>query len=382
VPEEIFLMQRNIRNFCIIAHIDHGKSTLADRILECTGTVAERKMTNQLLDSMELERERGITIKLKAVRNDYSAKDGQVYRLNLIDTPGHVDFSYEVSRSLAACEGALLVVDASQGIEAQTIANFYLALEHDLEIIPVINKIDLPSAEPDRIMEEIEDVLGLNAADCIPASAKTGEGISEIMEAIVKRIPPPEGGSNQPLKALIFDSHFDQYKGVISYVRVFEGSVTQGMNIRMMSTGKEFEVIDVGCFTPGMESASSLSSGEVGYIAAGMKQVDDAAVGDTITDAAQPTSLPLPGYKKALPMVFAGLYPVDTVEYAALREALEKLKLNDANLITQFCITNCLPLSHPIVKLTWILGKNTNSSTMMESTWINSEYVSSWTPPS
>lgn len=325
-------MQKNIRNFCIIAHIDHGKSTLADRILEYTGTVEERKMTEQLLDSMDLERERGITIKLKPVKNLYTARDGQVYCLNLIDTPGHVDFSYEVSRSLAACEGALLVVDASQGIEAQTIANFYMALDHDLEIIPVLNKIDLPSAEPERIMKEIEVILGLKVEDCILVSAKTGEGVSEIMEAIVNRIPPPKGDVEEPLKTLIFDSHFNPYKGVISYVRIFNGFVEPGMHIKMMSTGKEFEVIDVGCFTPGMQSTGRLSSGDVGYIAAGMKRVDDASVGDTITDASRTAAAPLPGYKKALPMVFAGLFPVDTVEYETLRDALDKLKLNDASL--------------------------------------------------
>ena len=324
--------QENIRNFCIIAHIDHGKSTMADRLLEYTGAVSQREMEEQLLDQMELERERGITIKLKAVRLTYRAKDGQEYVLNLIDTPGHVDFTYEVSRSLAACEGALLIVDAAQGIEAQTLANVYLALEHDLEIIPVINKIDLPSADPERVKQEIEEVIGLDASGAILASAKTGQGTEEILEAIVHRIPPPKGSAAAPLRALIFDSHFDSYKGAIPYVRVVEGKIAKGMEIKMMSTGMTFEVNEVGVFTPEMRLIDSLYPGEVGFLAASIKNVSDTRVGDTITSAAEPAKEPLPGYKKAVPMVYCGLYPVETNDYEDLKEALEKLKLNDASL--------------------------------------------------
>ncbi|UWG96865.1 translation elongation factor 4 [Dehalobacter sp. DCM] len=322
-----------IRNFSIIAHIDHGKSTLADRLIEYTGTLSTRELKEQVLDSMDLERERGITIKLQAVRLRYKAKDGEVYELNLIDTPGHVDFSYEVSRSLAACEGALLVVDAAQGIEAQTLANVYLALENDLEIIPVINKIDLPSAEPERVKQEIEDVIGLDASDAILASAKSGIGVEEILEAIVNRIPPPQGDDEKPMKALIFDSKFDSYKGAIPYIRLFDGIVSKGTNIKMMSTGKTFEITEVGVFTPGMTIVDELRAGQVGYIAGSIKNVGDTRVGDTVTDNDHPAAEPLPGYRKAVSMVFCGLYPVETSDYDRLKDALEKLQLNDASLM-------------------------------------------------
>lgn len=324
--------QQKIRNFSIIAHIDHGKSTLADRILEYTGTLTSREMQEQVLDQMDLERERGITIKLQAVRLKYKADDGEEYLLNLIDTPGHVDFTYEVSRSLAACEGALLVVDAAQGIEAQTMANVYLALDNDLEILPVINKIDLPSAEPERVKGEIEEIIGLDASDAVLASAKSGIGIKEILEQIIQKVPPPDGDSNKPLKALIFDSHYDAYKGVITYVRVVDGSIRAGSKIRMMATDKTFEVIEVGTFMPKMTIVDELQAGDVGFIVAGIKNVKDTRVGDTITDAKNPTPEPLPGYRKINPMVFCGLYPIDTSDYNDLREALEKLELNDASL--------------------------------------------------
>lgn len=324
--------QENIRNFCIIAHIDHGKSTLADRILEFTGALTSREMQQQVLDKMDLERERGITIKLTAVRLEYRADDGETYTLNLIDTPGHVDFTYEVSRSLAACEGALLVVDAAQGIEAQTLANVYLALDNDLEILPVINKIDLPSAEPERVKEEIEEVIGLDCSEAVHASAKAGIGIKEILEQIVQRVPPPQGDAGRPLKALIFDSHYDAYKGVIVYVRVVDGSIKAGKRIRFMATGAEFDVIEVGVFKPNMVTVDELGPGEVGFVVAGVKNVKDTRVGDTITDAKRPTEEPLPGYRRINPMVFCGMYPIDSSDYEDLREALEKMELNDSSL--------------------------------------------------
>jgi len=325
--------QSRIRNFCIIAHIDHGKSTLADRFLEYTGVLSERELRDQFLDQMDIERERGITIKMQAVRLPYRAKDGHLYILNLIDTPGHVDFSYEVSRSLAACEGAVLVVDAAQGIEAQTLANVYMALEHDLEIIPVINKIDLPNADPDRVQKEIEDVLGIDGKEIIRASAKKGWGIEEILEALVKRVPPPIGSIDSPLRALIFDSMFDSYRGAVPYIRVVEGVVKKGMKIKMMSSGKVFEVNEVGVFTPEQKSTDKLCAGEVGYLTASIRNVQDTRVGDTITDAEKPAEEPLPGYKKATPMVYCGLFPVDANDYEDLKEALEKLQLNDASLV-------------------------------------------------
>lgn len=322
-----------IRNFSIIAHIDHGKSTLADRLLEMTGTISQREMEEQLLDTMELERERGITIKAQSARLLYDAKDGHQYTLNLIDTPGHVDFNYEVSRSLAACEGALLIVDATQGVEAQTLANVYLALEHDLEIIPIVNKVDLPSADPERVCKEIEDIIGLDTSEAVMVSAKTGLGVDKVLEAIVEKIPEPKDESDKPLRALIFDSHFDPYKGAIANVRIMEGSVKTGDRIRMMSSGKEFEVIETGVFLPRMYAVKSLECGSVGYFAASMKNVRDCRVGDTVTKADNPAHDALPGYRPATPMVYCGLYPVDTSEYDNLRDALEKLNLNDAALL-------------------------------------------------
>ena len=322
----------HIRNFCIIAHIDHGKSTLADRLIEETGSLTKREMQAQVLDSMDLERERGITIKAQSVRLLHTAKDGQEYTLNLIDTPGHVDFSYEVSRSLAACEGALLVVDAAQGVEAQTLANVYLALEHDLEIIPVINKIDLPSADPERVKREIEDVIGLDASDAILASAKSGIGIQDILEAIVEKIPAPPDHSDKPARALIFDSRFDSYKGAIAYVRVQEGSLKVKDTIRMMHSSKDFEVTELGVFTPHLLPVQELPCGSVGCVAASIKNVRDCRVGDTITKADNPAGEPLPGYRKAVSMVYCGLYPTDSKDYENLRDALEKLNLNDAAL--------------------------------------------------
>lgn len=326
------MVTEHIRNFCIIAHIDHGKSTLADRLIEATGTLTKREMEAQVLDSMDLERERGITIKAQSVRLLHTAKDGKQYTLNLIDTPGHVDFSYEVSRSLAACEGALLVVDAAQGVEAQTLANVYLALEHDLEIIPVINKIDLPSADIDRVKKEIEDIIGLDASDAILASAKSGIGIQDILEAIVERIPAPEDKSDQPTRALIFDSRFDSYKGAIAYVRVKEGSLKKRDIIRMMHDQKDFEVTELGVFTPNLLPVDELTCGSVGCVAASIKNVGDCHVGDTITKADDPAAEPLPGYRKAVSMVYCGLYPTDSKDYDNLRDALEKLNLNDAAL--------------------------------------------------
>ena len=322
----------HIRNFSIIAHIDHGKSTLADRLIEITGTVAARQMENQLLDQMELERERGITIKAQAVRLDYVARNGETFMLNLIDTPGHVDFSYEVSRSLAACEGALLVIDASQGIEAQTLANVYLALDHNLEIIPVINKIDLPSADVEKVKREIEEVIGIDARDAVLVSAKSGEGVPEVLEAIVNRIPAPQTDPSAPTRALIFDSHFDSYRGIISYVRVVDGTIANGMKVQMMHSGRSFEVTEVGVFRPSLTAMPELGPGQVGYVIAGIKNLKEVQVGDTITDAARPAKEPLPGYRKVTPMVYCGMYPVESSEFDNLREALEKLQLNDASL--------------------------------------------------
>jgi GTP-binding protein LepA len=324
-------MVKNIRNFSIVAHIDHGKSTLADRLLEYTGALSAREMTEQVLDSMDLERERGITIKAHAVRLRYTAIDGKEYILNLIDTPGHVDFSYEVSRSLASCEGALLVVDASQGVQAQTLANAYLALEHNLEIIPVINKIDLPGADPEKTKRQIEDTIGIDCSDAILASAKEGVGTREVLEAVVKKIPPPEGVDDKPLKALIFDSWFDNYQGVIVLLRVFEGKIIAGKKIKPMATGSVYEVFQVGIFSPKMEQVPELSSGDVGYIIAGIKSVTDTKIGDTITDADNPVQSPCPGYRDIKPMVFCGFYPAASYQYENLRNALNKLRLNDAS---------------------------------------------------
>ena len=324
--------QKHIRNFSIIAHIDHGKSTIADRLIEITGTMQKRDMEAQVLDNMELERERGITIKAQTVRLNYKSRDGEMYQLNLIDTPGHVDFNYEVSRSLAACEGALLVVDAAQGVEAQTLANVYLALDHDLTILPVINKIDLPSADPDRVKKEIEDGIGLDASEAILTSAKTGEGIDEILEKIVEEIPAPAGDENSPLQALIFDSYFDPYKGAVARIRLMSGKIEKGDRLKMMATGKIFEVTELGCFSPNLTPLDSLSTGEVGYVCGSLKDVRDIRVGDTITSEKNPASEPLPGYRGVTSMVYCGLYPVDSADYDNLKEALEKLQLNDAAL--------------------------------------------------
>jgi GTP-binding protein LepA len=324
--------QKHIRNFCIIAHIDHGKSTLADRLIEFTGVLSKREMEDQVLDNMELERERGITIKAQSVRMDYVADDGEHYVLNLIDTPGHVDFTYEVSRALAGCEGALLVVDASQGIEAQTLANVYMALEHNLEIIPVINKIDLPSADPEKVRKEIEEVIGLDTSIAINASAKAGIGMKEILEAVVAFVPPPSGDERAPLKAMIYDSYYDSYKGVVTYFRVFEGKVKKGDKIRFMATGKDFVVDELYVFRPGLTPVDELAAGEVGALAAAIKEVKYVRVGDTITLAENPAKEALPGYRKATPMVFTGLYPVESSDYGRLRDALEKLQLNDASI--------------------------------------------------
>lgn len=322
-----------IRNFSIIAHVDHGKSTLADRLLEFTGTLSERDMTEQFLDKMDIERERGITIKAQAVRLNYKADDGHTYEFNLIDTPGHVDFSYEVSRSLIACEGALLVVDASQGVEAQTMANAYLAVDAELELVPVINKIDLPAAEPNRVKREIEDIIGISAEAAIPASAKIGTGTKEILEAIIEHIPPPPDNSDKPLKALIFDSWFDSYQGVVMLVRVFEGKLKHGEHIKFMSTGKSYEVRTLGVFSPTATEVDELTNGEVGFVTASIKEIKEAKVGDTITDVLNPTDEPLPGFKEMKPMVFSGLYPIDPGDYDKLKDALEKLGLNDSSLV-------------------------------------------------
>jgi GTP-binding protein LepA len=327
------MTQSNIRNFCIIAHIDHGKSTLADRLLQETGTLTEREMQEQVLDSMDLEREKGVTIKASAVRMKYTAKDGKEYIMNLIDTPGHVDFGYEVSRALQGCEGALLVVDATQGIEAQTLANLYLALEADLEIIPVVNKIDLPAALPDDVAEEIENIIGIAAEDVIPISAKTGTNIARVLEAVVQRVPPPTINTEAPLRALVFDSHYDSYKVVIAYIRVFEGKLNKRQWVKMMSNEVTAEPIEIGIFAPAMKPVDTLSAGEVGYIATGLKTVRECRVGDTITLRDQPADRPLPGYQSVKPMVFAGFYPTEGEDYALLKEALERLQLNDAALV-------------------------------------------------
>ncbi|MHB8332607.1 MAG: translation elongation factor 4, partial [Candidatus Dormibacteria bacterium] len=323
---------QHIRNFSIIAHIDHGKSTLADRLLETTGTVSARDMTEQVLDTMDLERERGITIKAQAVRMPYRDSDGQDYELNLIDTPGHVDFAYEVSRALAACEGALLVVDASQGIEAQTLANVYKALELGLEIVPIINKIDLPQSQPDQVAQEIEAVIGIPANQCLLVSARTGEGVAAVLATIVAKLPPPQGDPMAPLRALIFDCKYDAYRGVVVYVRLFDGILRLGAQIRMMAAQKTFTVDEVGVFRPGMEAVEELRAGEVGYLIASIRNVRDSKVGDTITEVGRPAPLPVPGYRQASPMVWAGLFPIDSNDYQDLKEALERLQLNDAAL--------------------------------------------------
>jgi len=327
--------ESHIRNFCIIAHIDHGKSTLADRLLQVTGTISDREMQEQVLDSMDLERERGVTIKASAVRMSYKAQNGETYEMNLIDTPGHVDFTYEVSRALQACEGAVLVVDASQGIEAQTLANLYLALDNDLEIIPVINKIDLPAAHPDEIAQELEDLLGIAKADMIRVSAKTGLNVEAVLEAVVQRVPPPKGDPDGPLQALIFDSHYDSYKGVIAYIRVQNGKLGKRDMLRLMATDIVVEPVEIGVFSPTMKEAPELCAGEVGYVATGLKTVQECRVGDTITTRDNGASEPLPGYRQAKPMVFAGFYPVESEDYPDLRDALDKLKLNDASLVYQ-----------------------------------------------
>ncbi|MCK6581734.1 MAG: translation elongation factor 4 [Anaerolineales bacterium] len=328
-------MTDNIRNFCIIAHVDHGKSTLADRLLQLTGTVSERDMTEQALDSMDLEREKGVTIKASAVRMFYAAKDGQKYELNLIDTPGHVDFGYEVSRALKACEGAILVVDATQGIEAQTLANLYQALDADLEIIPIINKIDLPSARPDEVAEDVGSLLGVPPETVLQVSAKEGINVEAILEAIIERVPPPKDEDNAPLRALVFDAHYDSYKGVVAYIRVFEGRIKSTDNLRMFSTKNDLRPVEIGIFSPGMKPVDSLGSGEVGYVATGFKTVHECRVGDTMTLASSPTAEPLPGYFLPKPMVFAGIYPVEADDYTELRDSLEKLQLNDASLTYQ-----------------------------------------------
>ncbi|MGC8857240.1 MAG: translation elongation factor 4 [Anaerolineae bacterium] len=328
-------MTDHIRNFCIIAHVDHGKSTLADRLLQLTGTISDREMTEQVLDSMDLEREKGVTIKASAVRMNYAARDGKSYELNLIDTPGHVDFGYEVSRALAACEGAILVVDATQGIEAQTLANLYSAIDANLEIIPVINKIDLPSARPDEVAEDVGSLIGVPPDSVIRISAKEGKNVEAVLEAIVQKIPPPKGETDRPLRALVFDSHYDSYKGVIAYVRIMEGSVRVTDSLRMMSTKADFKPVEIGIFAPGMKPVEGLTAGEVGYIATGFKTVHECRVGDTITLSASPAAEPLPGYRHPKPMVFAGIYPVEADDYADLRDALEKLQLNDASLTFQ-----------------------------------------------
>jgi len=325
--------ERHIRNFCIIAHIDHGKSTLADRLLEHTGTISAREMTAQVLDSMDLEREKGVTIKASAVRMQYTARSGEVYELNMVDTPGHVDFTYEVSRALNACEGAVLVVDASQGVEAQTLANLYLALDADLTIIPVVNKIDLPSARPDEIAAEIEHVLGVPADEVLRVSAKVGLGIDDLLEAIVERVPQPKGDPDAPLRALIFDSHYDAFKGVIAYVRLIDGAIGRKTRLRFMASSAETDPLELGIFAPAMKPADGLEAGEVGYVATGLKTIRDCRVGDTITSVHRPAAAPLPGYRPVKPMVFAGLYPVETDDYHELKDALEKLQLNDASLV-------------------------------------------------
>ncbi len=334
--------QSNIRNFCIIAHIDHGKSTLADRLLQATGTISEREMQDQVLDTMDIEREKGVTIKASAVRMNYTANDGNVYEMNLIDTPGHVDFGYEVSRALLSCEGAVLVVDASQGMEAQTLANLYLAVEADLELIPVVNKIDLPAAMPEDVAEEVENVTGIAAEDVIPISAKLGTNVERILEQVVVKVPPPSGDPNAPLRALVFDSHYDTYKGVIAYVRVFDGSVKHGQEILMMSNDVDVEPIELGIFSPNMVKVGELNAGEVGYIATGLKTVQECRVGDTITLLKDPAEFPLPGYQAVKPMVFAGIFPSDGEDYALLKEALERLQLNDAALVFEPETSNAL----------------------------------------